>query len=915
MKKLLLLVLTLALSQLATAQIVNIPDANFKAALLSTSSNMRINGELNYSFHLDRNNNYELDLDEALLVTSLEIKGTNISDLTGLEAFGNLTYLSCINTGISNLDVTKNLKLVELACGSSPITNIDVTKNLNLEKLRCIEIPIANLDVTKNINLKDLELRLTQITNIDLSQNINLNRLQGYENQFTKLDVSQNINLTQLSCSKNQLTHLDVSQNINLNYLDCWGNQLTHLDVSQNTKLISLSLLRNNISNLDVSKNLYLEELYCGENRLMDLDVSQNINLNRLECNQNQLTQLDVSQNINLYYLDCFDNQIAKLDVSRNKNLQYLLVGDNKIANLDLSQNINLYYLYCRNNQISNLDLSKNKELGYILCGENLLTTLDLNLNKKLILLDVENSPYLTSMFIKILTEHDTYFTTPEGTNGWEFWGMYLKDLPNLKYVCVNEGYEERMKEVLNYFNYTCEINSYCSFTPSGDYYTLKAKKIDCRDETIFMPNNGYIVSKGTTRLGMFMPTIKDNTSNILLKAGDYKVTPIVENPDYYNVTPEFINVSFPKQESPYIQDFCFTPKGDFNDLEINMTPIGIPARPGFDADYKIIYKNKGTTTLSGTINLKYMDDVLDYAAASSAFSSRQNNQMIWDFEGLKPFETREIVIRLNVNSPQETPAVNIDDVLNFYVQLSYDGEDKTPEDNSFEYSQTVVGSWDPNDKTCMQGKEVLEDMIGQYVHYRIRFENTGTFPAQNIVVVDEIDESKFDVSTLVPLNASHDFETRIKGNKVEFIFEGIQLPFEDDSNDGYVFFKIKTLPTLKLGDSFSNQASIYFDFNFPIITNNETTTIVQEHLGVGDFDFNEELTAYPNPVQDRLYITPNSDAQLQSLEIYNLQGQMVQSVPQVTKTSFDLSHLPQGTYVVKVKTDKGNTTTKVVKE
>ena len=34
-----------------------------------------------------------------------------------------------------------------------------------------------------------------------------------------------------------------------------------------------------------------------------------------------------------------------------------------------------------------------------------------------------------------------------------------------------------------------------------------------------------------------------------------------------------------------------------------------------------------------------------------------------------------------------------------------------------------------------------------------------------------------------------------IEGNKVEFIFEGIHLPFDDANNDGYVAFKIKTKP------------------------------------------------------------------------------------------------------------------------
>lgn len=56
-----------------------------------------------------------------------------------------------------------------------------------------------------------------------------------------------------------------------------------------------------------------------------------------------------------------------------------------------------------------------------------------------------------------------------------------------------------------------------------------------------------------------------------------------------------------------------------------------------------------------------------------------------------------------------------------------------------------------------------------------------------------------------------------IKENNVEFVFENINLPFDNAANDGYVSFKVKTRPTLVGGDLFSNTANIYFDYNYPI--------------------------------------------------------------------------------------------------
>ena len=214
----------------------------------------------------------------------------------------------------------------------------------------------------------------------------------------------------------------------------------------------------------------------------------------------------------------------------------------------------------------------------------------------------------------------------------------------------------------------------------------------------------------------------------------------------------------------------------------------------------------------NASVNLAFDDAVLDFVSASQATTSQTTNNLTWALPNFQPLETRQILATLNVNSPTETPAVNNGDVLNYTASLT-GNTDETPSDNSAVLNQTVINSLDPNDKTCLEGSIVSPDMIGQYVHYKIRFENTGTSNAENIVVKDVIDTTKFDITSLVPFDSSHPFVTRvISTNKVEFIFENINLHFDDANNDGYVAFKIKTKPTMVVGDSFNNSANIYFD-------------------------------------------------------------------------------------------------------
>jgi len=260
-------------------------------------------------------------------------------------------------------------------------------------------------------------------------------------------------------------------------------------------------------------------------------------------------------------------------------------------------------------------------------------------------------------------------------------------------------------------------------------------------------------------------------------------------------------------------------------------------------------------------------------------------------------------------------PAVNISDRLSFNAVITPVNGDERPVDNSFALRQIVVGSYDPNDKTCLEGDVITPELIGDYVHYLIRFENTGTYPAENVVVKDIIDLTKFDISTLLSTSASHSYITKISdGNKVEFIFEKINLPFDDANNDGYIAFKIKTLPTLTVGDSFTNEANIYFDYNFPILTNKATSTF-KTTLGDKNFGFSDYFSIYPNPVNDVLNFSKNISIEAKSIAVYDILGQLIIPVQNAESISkIDVSKLKTGNYVLKIKTDSGISGVKFIK-
>ena len=588
-------------------------------------------------------------------------------------------------------------------------------------------------------------------------------------------------------------------------------------------------------------------------------------------------------------------NNNSEIEVSEVLNVQRLNVQNSNLSSLEgINYFENLVKLDCSNNQLISIDISSLLHLD----------KLNLDFNSNLQFANFKNGRIVYFMLPPP--------PAPPGDEGISFFGCN-----NLSYICLDDQFIDELESYLNTFSFSNEINynSYCSFTPGGIFYSVQGNtRFDfdangCGINDLSTSGIKFNVTNGTNS-----GTVIATTENyfIPVSAGTYTVTPVIDNPSVFSISPNSITVTFPTQTSPFIQDFCITSNSTIsNDLEVTLFPLNT-ARPGFDAIYKIKYQNKGNQTLSGIVNLDFDDSVLDYVNSNPATSSQILNVLEWSFTNLQPFETRHIELTLNVNSPTETPPVSGGDVLNYFASIS-NQSDVTPENNTSAIKQDVFNSFDPNDKSCLEGSIVSADVIGEYVHYKIRFENTGTFAAENIVVKDLIDEAKFEVTTLTPISGSHSFSTRIvQNNKVEFVFENINLPFDDANNDGYVIFKIKTKPNLVVGDSFSNSASIYFDYNFPIDTNTATTTI--QALANSDFEFGNYFTIAPNPVNDFLIIKKKADIDISSLSVYNALGQLIMTVLE-PNSDIDVSELKSGNYFIKVISNEGISSINFIKK
>ncbi len=317
--------------------------------------------------------------------------------------------------------------------------------------------------------------------------------------------------------------------------------------------------------------------------------------------------------------------------------------------------------------------------------------------------------------------------------------------------------------------------------------------------------------------------TVETDTGNYVTKVKPYS--------PYYTVLPLQLNTSHTTYFNNDSVVFAVQPIAGKRDIEVQLIPLGI-ARPGFPLRYKILVRNNGTdTTVRDTIQLIKSKN-LTFNSAFPIANSIKGDTLRWAFTNLKPLDTLGILLYLTVKAP---PIVNIGDTLVSVVTVDSLINDLVPENDTAKLVQIARGSYDPNDKAENHGGKIAlsKAIAGEYLTYTIRFQNTGNDTAFNVYIRDTLD-SKLDWNSLQILTSSHNYQMTINDGKCLFTFPFIMLVDSmknEPQSHGYIVYKIKTVPNVQLGDVIQNRAAIYFDYNLPIFTNTETTTIVADVL------------------------------------------------------------------------------------
>ena len=395
----------------------------------------------------DLNEDGEISINEASIVTKIDVNTDNITSLGGIEHFTNLETLWCYGTWedmeivrgqLTSLDISNNRALKELICPYNQLSDLDISSNVLLTRVVLDVNPLTSLDVRNNKELKTLLCRYGEaLSSLYLGENTALTSLDCSINQLTQLDVSGCPSLTYLTCGSNLLYELDVSNNTDLKELRCGSNRLSAINVSNNTLLETLNCQYNQLSAISVSNNTRLKDFRCDGNNLTTLDISSLEVLTRLWCQDNKLSSLDVSGNAELERLNCSGNLLSTLVLNNNAGLKQLVCenalltninvaycplleelncGNNNLESLDVSANTLLRRMQCGNNAISTLDVSHNNALMVLLCNNNCLTELDVSQNKQLITLNCLGNPDFRTLYVSA-GQYVDLFSLPDNTS------------------------------------------------------------------------------------------------------------------------------------------------------------------------------------------------------------------------------------------------------------------------------------------------------------------------------------------------------------------------------------------------------------------------------------------------------------------------------------------------------------------
>lgn len=242
-------------------------------------------------------------------------------------------------------------------------------------------------------------------------------------------------------------------------------------------------------------------------------------------------------------------------------------------------------------------------------------------------------------------------------------------------------------------------------------------------------------------------------------------------------------------------------------------------------------------------------------------------------------------------------------------MSVSSNGVDLNESNNTYSYSEKVVGAIDPNEMTVSPAGDGTKGYISknQWLTYTIHFENVGTYKATFVRLESRLAD-ELDWNSLEIVCSSHSYSYSLSENGTLTVFyNNINLlPASEDKHGAEGFFKYKLKPKQDLegGKEIYCDAKITFDYEDALQTNQVLNTIKYDNKKEV-----KQLKLYPNTASDFVTIVLNEEFYkitdpevILKWEIINSMGKQVMTGTGNSKSSLqlDIHAIQNGSYIIR---------------
>lgn len=348
------------------------------------------------------------------LLEILNISGSKVATID-LSHNPRLRTLNVSSSALTAIDVAYNNELESLSCNNhSKLTNttLILENHPKLTYLSCMNSKVTLLNISGCPELTYLNCSSNSLSELYVHKSPKLEGIEMQHNDIREIDLSKSTELTKFNCSYNEITSLDMQACMKLYSFTFSYNPLTSLNMGALPRLkdITVSLEHNEYVDFSISGEV-LESLHISIYEVVNANGATSNRLNSLYCNTPNLKTLDMRfagdeidfgmvPSVETIKLTANGN-LYDLDITKNPNLKNFTISSaSKLTGInfsDCSELTSLTIEDCSTMQSINVSNLKNLTSATIY-NLDALTNLNLSGCTSLTSLSCENNDTLTSL-------------------------------------------------------------------------------------------------------------------------------------------------------------------------------------------------------------------------------------------------------------------------------------------------------------------------------------------------------------------------------------------------------------------------------------------------------------------------------------------------------------------------------------